>query len=68
MAKRVLGDYFLELKDESNGPGALNLIVRSGTSSGEGRFEFRELLGWIDCFALEITADKSEGPLMHHPV
>lgn len=59
MAQRLLGDNFHCLHNKAERYGTLDLCVAIGTSSGDRRFDFRSFVGWVDCFALEITEPES---------
>jgi hypothetical protein len=56
MAKRLLGDSFYRLTDNTITHGTLNLRVAIGTTSNESRFAFKDFVGWLKCYLLEHTA------------
>ncbi len=50
MAEEVLGSSLIELRKWD---GWLELRVKQGTSKGKKRFEFRNLIGWIELCDVE---------------
>jgi hypothetical protein len=48
--RKILGEHFLRLADETETGGDLGLCVIKGTSTGQKRFDFRALSGWIELY------------------
>jgi hypothetical protein len=48
MCRKILGEHFHKLTDETETGGDLGLCVTKGTSTGYKRFDFRALSGWIE--------------------
>ena len=48
MCHRILGDDFHSLSDETKTSGILKLAVTKGTTTGDRRFDFLALGGWIE--------------------
>lgn len=48
MSRRILGGWFKSINVDTARSGIIELCARQGTSTGEKRFNFRSLAGWIE--------------------